>query len=249
MKNENLVFLENPIEREYVIAYIDLLGTQELLSNEDTEKLFEHIYFSVLTSTRLLPGLAELNMGLMKFKVFSDNILVAYPVERIEDKSAVCAAYQKVQVFLSFFLSTLAHDGILFRGGITVNKLQINDLMVWGSGLSEVVYLEENIAIYPRIIVSEKMLEVFSEYASTISELEQRFNCFKDFDGNVYFDFFEYDDIKAMEAHLPLTKVKLAEKIQREKSGKNRVKILQKYYWFENYLEKVQQKYSSLQKI
>ena len=81
MEIKNIDLPPIPVEKDYVIAYIDMLGTQELLSNKDTENVFEHIYYSILTSTKMLPKIEKLNMDLMQFKVFSDNILVAYPVE------------------------------------------------------------------------------------------------------------------------------------------------------------------------
>jgi hypothetical protein len=246
MEIKNIDLPPIPVEKDYVIAYIDMLGTQELLSNKDTENVFEHIYYSILTSTKMLPKIEKLNMDSMQFKVFSDNILVAYPVEDTKDKKEVFIAYQKIQTFLHFFLSMFVTEGFLFRGAITVNKLLINELMVWGAGLSEVVHLEENVAIYPRVIISEELLKVFDEYNLSDVEFEEKFSCLKDSDDNVYFDFFNYSDWQAMDSHLPLAKAKIIEKIQKEKGGKNRAKILQKYNWFKNYLDEVEQIYNEV---
>ena len=49
-----------------------------------------------------------------------------------------------------------------------------------------------------------------------------------------------------MDSHLPLAKAKIIEKIQKEKGGKNRAKILQKYNWFKNYLDEVEQIYNEV---
>lgn len=246
MDIKNIDLPEKPIEKKYIIAYVDLLGTQELLSNKDTDDIFEHIYYSYLTATKLLPNLEKLNLDLMQFKVFSDNILVAYPVENVDNKETVYEAYKRIRTFLYFFLPLFIRKGILFRGAITINNLLINDLMVWGAGLSEAVYLEENIAIYPRIVVGENLLKIFDEYNLEGVEYEEKFSCLKDSDDCVYFDFFDYNDFGAMDGYLPSAKTKIIEKIQKEKTGKNRTKILQKYYWFRNYLNEVEQIYNDV---
>ena len=62
----------------------------------------------------------------------------------------------------------------------------------------------------------------------------------------MYFDFFDYNDFGAMDGYLPPAKTKIIEKIQKEKTGKNRTKILQKYYWFRNYLNEVEQIYNDV---
>lgn len=246
MDIKNIDLPEKPIEKKYVIAYVDLLGTQELLSNKDTDDIFEHIYYSYLTATKLFPNLEKLNLDLMQFKVFSDNILVAYPVENADNKETVFEAYKRIRTFLYFFLPLFTRKGILFRGAITINNLLINDLMVWGAGLSEAVYLEENIAIYPRIVISENLLKIFDEYKLVGVEYEEKFSCLRDSDDCVYFDFFDYNDFGAMDGYLPPAKSKIIEKIQKEKDGKNRTKILQKYYWFKNYLDEVEQIYNDI---
>lgn len=235
-----------PIEKDYVIAYIDFLGTKELLSNKDTENVFEYIYYSILASTKVLPRIEELDLESMRFKIFSDNILVAYPVEDTKDKEEVFEAYEKIMIFLYYFLLKFVRRGILFRGAMTINKLLINEIMVWGAGLSEVVDLEEHIAIYPRVILSERLLKVFDEYHLFGTEFEEKFSCLKDFDDIVYFDFFKYNDIKAMDIYLPFAKANITEKIKKEKDEKNRVKILQKYYWFRSYLDIVEQIYNEV---
>ena len=246
MDIKNIDLPEKPIEKKYVIAYVDLLGTQELLSNKDTDDIFEHLFYSYLTATKLFPNLEKLNLDLMQFKVFSDNILVAYPVENADNKETVFEAYKRIRTFLYFFLPLFTRKGILFRGAITINNLLINDLMVWGAGLSEAVYLEENIAIYPRIVISENLLKIFDEYKLVGVEYEEKFSCLRDSDDCVYFDFFDYNDFGAMDGYLPPAKSKIIEKIQKEKDGKNRTKILQKYYWFKNYLDEVEQIYNDI---
>ena len=92
--------------------------------------------------------------GNLVFKVFSDNILIAH---ELDDAGDWYAAYKSVVEFLKHFLSRFLCQGVLFRGGITMGMLAINDVMVWGSGLVDVVNLEEKVAIYPRIVISNEL--------------------------------------------------------------------------------------------
>lgn len=42
------------------------------------------------------------------------------------------------------------------RGGITIGELFIDNAVVWGTSLIEAYAIENNLANYPRVIVSKK---------------------------------------------------------------------------------------------
>ena len=234
---------EKPQENDYVIAYVDLLGTKKLLQKADTADVFDKIYTAYLTATRLIPCcLEKFFLNQLEVKVFSDNILVAYKVSDCTNKECVYDSYDRITLFLRFFLAMLTNDGLLFRGAITVGKLSINDVMVWGKGLSDVVDLEENVAIYPRIILSENLLKVFYEFGIDGVEFEERFRCLKDFDDCVFFDFFDYNDWGSMDNLLYNANYHLGEKLKSEKNPK----VLQKIYWYRNYINKVTEIYEEV---
>ena len=142
MKDKVLDLPETPKENDYVIAYIDLLGTKELLLKSSESIVFGDIYYPFLIAGKIMPTMHDLKWDNIKIKIFSDNILIAHPVNDPKNKDDIYRAYKEVSNFLKFFLSMFANKGILFRGAITVDKLLINELMVWGKGLSAVVYLE-----------------------------------------------------------------------------------------------------------
>ena len=137
---------DEPKEANYIIAYIDLLGTKEKISQGKGTKVFENIYNAFLLAGNIMPQMKDLNYSQMKVKVFSDNIILAYPVAESLESGDVLSSYKIMISYLKFFLYILLKHNVLFRGAISINKLMINDLIVWGEGLSEVVYLEENVA-------------------------------------------------------------------------------------------------------
>ena len=240
MKNKKLNLPETPEEKDYIIAYIDLLGIKDLLSKNSESAVFENIYYTFLIADRLMPQMN--NWEAIKIKVFSDNILIAFPVNNIDDKYDVYNAYNKLTNFLKFFLPMLANKGFLFRGAITIGKLLINDLMVWGKGLSDVVNLEENVAVYPRIILSENLLEIFDLFKIFGAKFEEKFSCLQDFDDCVFFDFFDYDDFASMDSLLASTSEHIEKKIKAGASPR----IMQKYRWFKNYIARAAEIYEDI---
>lgn len=239
MKDKVLNFPETPEEEYYAIAYIDLLGTKELLDKNNEKDVFEEVYYPFLIAERVMPAMQDQNWDDIKIKIFSDNMLIAYPINSIDDKNNVYSSYGVVEGFLKFILPVFAKKGFLFRGAITVDTLFINDLMVWGKGLSSVVYLEENVAIYPRIIICEDLLKIFDSFGLTGVEFEEKFSCLIDSDDCVFFDFFEYYDFESMDSLLRSTSAHIEEKIQKGASPR----VMQKYKWFKNYIERASEIY------
>ena len=245
--SENKLSIPNiPQEQNYVIAYIDILGIRDKIAHQDDKQVFKDIYYPFLLADRVMPQVELFEAQDIKVKIFSDNILFAYPVKDSFDKEDVYLSYRKLVDYLGFFLHSIANKGILFRGAIAFDKLMINDLLVWGEGLLKVVYLEENVAIYPRIILSEELLKIFDEFSLSGIKYEQKFSCLKDFDDCVFFNFFDYEDTEATESLLYYAKKYIRENIEKERAEKNRPKILHNYYWFENYLVEVEKEYTTI---
>lgn len=241
MNNNKFVFPEKPQEKDYLIAYIDLLGTKDLLKNNCDSTVFNLIYHSFVFATEYVSKVEELKLDNVQIKIFSDNIIIALPIEDCCDCELVYNVYKRLTVFLTYIIYPLISKGILFRGAITLGKLQINDYMVWGKGLLDAVYLEENIAIFPRIILSENLVKIFNQSKLT-EEFKQKFSCILDFDKFFYFDFFDYTEVTWMEKTLP----KLTGFIEEKLKSEDRISVLQKYRWFQNYLQYVTEKFEKI---
>jgi hypothetical protein len=81
----------------------------------------------------------------------------------------------------------LMYFEFLTRGDITIGELSIDSTVVWGTGLIEAYSIENRLAIYPRIVVSRKLL---NEYESHIQESLNLYAFIKeDFDGLWFIDF------------------------------------------------------------
>ena len=73
------------------------------------------------------------------------------------------------------------------RGGITKGELFIDNAVVWGTSLIEAYAIENNLANYPRVIVSKKILNAYDECKNKSLNLYALIK--EDFDGLWFVDF------------------------------------------------------------
>jgi len=73
--------------------------------------------------------------------------------------------------------------GWLLRGGISIGKLFIDDVMVWGEALLKSYYLEDKVANYPRIIIDKRVIGEINKDSQLIEYIR------KDFDGLYFLNF------------------------------------------------------------
>lgn len=240
-ENENLnnaVILDFPPlpeEKDYVVCYVDFLVSKRNIDQMGEKSFFENVHDAFAFALNFESKLKI--FGDLQFKVFSDNILIAHEVPNISDKGDVYRAYNNITQFLKSFAPRFIQQGILFRGGITLGKLAINEVMVWGGALVDVVKIEENIAIYPRIVISQELLNVFALYDLDEYDFEEKFSCLKDNDGCVFVDYVHYSEPPTAEITISEGYCAIIEKIRDEDSPK----ILQKYNWHKKYLERAKE--------
>ena len=87
-------FPPRPQESDYIICYVDMLGSKALISQTD---LFETIYNAFTFALNVESKLKI--FGQLEFKVFSDNILIAQKVEDPTDKEEVTALIRMLLTF------------------------------------------------------------------------------------------------------------------------------------------------------
>lgn len=73
------------------------------------------------------------------------------------------------------------------RGGITIGELFIDNSIVWGTGLIKAYKMENEIAIYPRILVSQELLNIYDSYKQKTINIYALIE--KDFDGLWFADY------------------------------------------------------------
>lgn len=132
---------------ESVVTFIDIMGFKELVKSRPPEE--------VDRAVRLLRRFAAGNqpdpLGMTSI-AFSDSIIRMRPIDK--PSAAFFELLDLVQA-----QGELIGLGILIRGGIALGKVANQDGRAFGPGFIEAYELESKCAIYPRVVVSPKLLQ------------------------------------------------------------------------------------------
>lgn len=216
--------------KNFVVSYIDLLGVKDVLRHDEGISLNK----MNLLYRKLLCFVDPANKDFFKFddvkiKIFSDNIIIA-----CEIKGNLKIAFQKVfRVTKILQGEALIQNKWLLRGGISVGKLYIDNVFTMGKGIISAYNLENQIAIYPRIIIDKSITTSLKnddfKMPYGIEEI------YTDFDGEKYINYLSYFNKDSIR--------KICEGLYSYYLEQNRhesnLKVKQKYCWVINYIENV----------
>lgn len=145
----------------YCVAYLDVLGAKKFMA-ENSDKFLNDlnsIYFDAVNdviATGFVTG------ETVDVKIFSDNILLAIKTGD-NPEEAKGKTTKILNVAANIYNNALRH-GYLMRGAITIGDFFQNDVFVYGKALVDAVYMEENIAVYPRIVVNKLLYKTHRQY-------------------------------------------------------------------------------------
>lgn len=211
---------------EYIVAYIDILGTTNLIRSDDQNEALNlmHNLYSFFTSTTSEIAIPE-NKDL-KFKIFSDNIIIANKLSsntKQREKDIRC-----LLMAASHFQIDSVGDGVgyLVRGGITIGDLFIDDTIVFGKALVDSYILEDKTALYPRIIFDTKTINEIKKYKDLNSFILQ------DFDDLFFLNYLSIWHFCGEMLYQGFEKIK--------SRAKNKVdeRLLQKLNWHKNFVNR-----------
>lgn len=142
---------------KYCVAYLDILGSKNLIDNDKNNEFLN--YLNMLCGDALLE--VSFNKDIF-IKIFSDNILLAVNTECEAQirKGRIEALINRV----GNIQNEILRYGYLVRGAIVEGDFFHNDVIVYGEALVKAVTDEEQIAIYPRVIVQKDIFELLPHY-------------------------------------------------------------------------------------
>jgi len=217
----------------YLVAYLDMLGSSEKIKRDGDNTALNQIdliYRDVLE----LPSQEALQyFQSFKIKIFSDNIIVAVKLSTgTNSYESKHLEITRLFQFVSYFqFIALHHYSWFVRGCITVGPLCINERLVWGKALLEAYNIEAEQVIYPRVLITNKVMNLLSAPHTYYSESGLS-NTYQDYDGFTILHFLKLFLKKGDDAHCLPVQNHLKEELHKHK--KNR-KILQKIRWTVNY--------------
>jgi hypothetical protein len=177
---------------EYFVAFLDILGFKDLVfSNLKKDKRRIAKYFSIVETTvsRLKASSEKINLG---FQIISDSVILSMPntgekEDRIEKLKHLCIAVGRIQ-------SELVKGNLWLRGGIS-NGLAYFDYqknIVLGKGYINAYQLESTSAVYPRVILDNKLIPSLECVAAQelIDKINGKSNggLYKNWSTNILFD-------------------------------------------------------------
>lgn len=143
-------------QEKYIVAFIDVLGTQEKIKKHPTEAIQDMwIYCHSILKELHLNGNENL-----KIKIFSDNILIC---ERIDENNAK-EAINDILTSLTIITTTMINSGIVafVRGAVVIGDLHFEDNFVLGKALVDAYDLESKHANFPRILFDDSFIEALT---------------------------------------------------------------------------------------
>ena len=140
---------------EYYIAFIDILGFQELSKTATCEDIYnifkalkDNSHATLFYNSEDVPAFEHVQHYIMS------DIIVLYIRTNIEEAFlALIGTCLRLQHSLLY-----QNNPILLRGGIAKGQLFIEGNIIYGKGLTEAYQIENTVSIYPRIVFSKALL-------------------------------------------------------------------------------------------
>lgn len=136
---------------KHLVLYIDMLGTTNKIDDDSAQETVLNNIWEIIS---LAKSLISADKKGMKIQTFSDNIVLATEVENNIPfyPEIFCAAAILQKLFIARYAWAV-------RGAIVVDDFYIDEDLVWGKALVKAHTIEEKVAIYPRIIVDNSIVE------------------------------------------------------------------------------------------
>jgi hypothetical protein len=203
---------------EHIVAYIDMLGAKSRINGNQNESL-NSLYGLYL---RTLDGAKCFQID-VKFKIFSDNIVIARKLSPIGNEQRI-TEIEAVLWWCGVFCNQSVSDdfGWLCRGGITIGSFFIDNMMVWGGALDKVYKIESRIANYPRIVIDPAILLEVQSYKKTKGLIQ------KDSDDMYILNYMDMGPLTGKSASEGFEKMKSTAEVDE--------KIYKKLVWHKNYV-------------
>jgi hypothetical protein len=142
-----------PIElKSYIVAFIDLLGFSSMVTHDcetpNGEQKFIESLYECHTETKSLKA-EHPDLQLIQF---SDSVVFALPYS-VEN-------YCLIIRIISDYQYNLLQKGVLCRGGMSYGKHFFTEDFLFSNGMIEAYRLESKVAVSPRVVVSNELLEL-----------------------------------------------------------------------------------------
>lgn len=199
------------IDLDYsIVAFVDILGFSNMVKSDCESKSGSSRYFEVLREINK----ETRKIGECSITQFSDSVIFALPLSQEN--------YLKMIEILAEYQRKLLYHSIICRGAIAYGKHYKEDDFMFSQALIEAYQLESKDAIYPRIVISENLLEYFKPFVKETKYL------LKEKDGFYFVDYLANADKELCREFLKRFNYTLQYQS---------LSVKEKYYWLYKYWE------------
>lgn len=187
-----------PDEKDYIVAFIDILGFSESIREYDSGKkpqLLNQIKKAVnsagdfLSKQYLKPTSNFDNWKEhLKLQFFSDCLCVAIPSSF--STFDFLDNFVFISMYISIYQNLLMVKGFFSRGGISIGSYYSDNFIIFSGALLDSVEIEKSKAKYPRVVLSDKLVDKLKTTKSDIKEVLKR-ALVVDEDNNVFLNNFD----------------------------------------------------------
>jgi hypothetical protein len=213
----------------FFVAYLDILGFSNMVKSDcespnNSEKYMDNL-FEIYEHTRNLHD----NSSELDIIQFSDSIVLTMPFSK--DQFSI---FIKI---ISKFQYNLFCNGIICRGGIAYGKHFAKEGFLFSAGLINAYNIESEIARYPRIVVSNDLIDLIFKNGVFVEDIP----LLKEYDDAFFVDFLENTDLNEAADKLNLIL---------EKNEPTNTSIKEKQRWLSEYFDfKASQSDSTITKV
>ncbi|MBR1404646.1 MAG: hypothetical protein IJ558_10790 [Treponema sp.] len=151
---------------ESYVAFLDILGFKNLITSKtcaDIYSIFALINIGSKTEFKLNDEALPV-FNNVKYKIMSDSIILYIDAFIPDAFFALVHSCQRLQMLL-----LNCNTPILLRGGIAKGGLFSDGDILFGKGLTDAYLIENNVAVYPRIIFTNQLLKEAQKNYAKIS--------------------------------------------------------------------------------
>ena len=148
----------------YCVAYLDVLGAENYMKGDLADKFLNDlnsIYFDAINNISFTNYVTQKDILV---KIFSGNILLGIQINENDDlrKDKI----EKILNIAGNIFNNALYHGYLLRGAITEGLFykDDNNIFVYGKALIDAVEIEEELAIYPRVVAQKSIQETLPQY-------------------------------------------------------------------------------------
>ncbi len=206
-----------PIQKKCVVTFIDLLGVSHKIE-VGSQWALDWVWLFYKSITQEIKQHENI-----KFKIFSDNILICKEIDENNPKQCVLEIIEVLDKIEELMFTSKA---LFIRGAVVVDDLHFSDNFVYGKALVRAFELENKYAVYPRVVIDNSALELIND---------EKLPIVQDKDGLYFYDYIQFCIVENKEEWLKKIRTFKFNVLLNIRGNLTNASVLNKMEWAVNY--------------